>query len=149
MSLISPRCCFTSLCVYLVLLIILVLRIVAYSLLCDRLLNMTHSVLLYTSRSPYKAVVESLVVLQLDFLYSTAEVLEPIAEPLSFHPVWLFIFSLCGQYSTSLVPLFSWCSASSSALSTSITRLISNPAYVKADISGNVTNITYSAPPPS
>src|SRR6266702_1961980 len=80
MSLISPRCCFTSLCVYLVLLIILVLRIVAYSLLCDRLLSMTHSVLLYTSRSPYKAVVESLVVLQLDFLYSTAEVLEPIAE---------------------------------------------------------------------
>ena len=31
-----------------------VLRISAYSLLTDRLLSMTHSVLLYTSRSPYK-----------------------------------------------------------------------------------------------
>jgi len=49
-----PHCCFTSLCVYLVLLIIVVLRIVAYSLLTDRLLSMTHSVLLYTYRSPYK-----------------------------------------------------------------------------------------------
>jgi len=54
MSLITPHCCFTSLCVYLVLLIILVLRIIAYSSLTDRLLSMTHSVLLYTYRSPYK-----------------------------------------------------------------------------------------------
>ncbi len=30
------------------------LRLVAYSLLTDRLLSMTHSVLLYTSRSPYR-----------------------------------------------------------------------------------------------
>ena len=30
------------------------LHIVAYSLLTDCLLSMTHSVLLYTSRSPYK-----------------------------------------------------------------------------------------------
>ncbi len=54
MSIILPHCCFTSHCVYLVLLIILVLRIFAYSLLTDRLLSMTHSVLLYASKSPYK-----------------------------------------------------------------------------------------------
>ncbi len=49
-----PHCCFTSLCEYLVLLITLVLRILTYASLTDRLLSMTHSVLLYTSRSPYK-----------------------------------------------------------------------------------------------
>ncbi len=54
MSLVSPHCRFTSRCGYLVLLIILALRIVAYSLLTDHLLSMTHSVLLYTSKSPYK-----------------------------------------------------------------------------------------------
>ncbi len=36
------------------LLIILVLRIIAYTSLTDHLLSMTHSVLLYTYRSPYK-----------------------------------------------------------------------------------------------
>ncbi len=36
------------------LLIILVLCIIADSSLTDHLLSMTHSVLLYTSRSPYK-----------------------------------------------------------------------------------------------
>ena len=51
---ILPHCCFTPLCGYLVLLIIVVLRIFAYSLLTDCLLSMTHSVLLYTYRSPYK-----------------------------------------------------------------------------------------------